>query len=483
MWTALDLLIEARILVSGLGPDEGRSDNFQFAHDALFEGWDRLRQWIHDRRRDLDLRDELLRDAERWEYRGRRTRHLRLRPEALDELLELDREKPYMFRRNPIIREYLAAADALRLRELLIGHLKGGHIGAAIDAFRKGARLGPEDRGTEPNQLRPAFHAAATGDDRADEEYFAPATSNARRLDGPSVFDDADNVHMVLSRGLEPLDIAALFGHMSLVRKLISKDANPRHLSLNGSTLLHHAAFGGHLEIVRWLVEEIGLPLDAAEKDGITPLLWALNQGHEEVAAYLVARGARMDIVTKDGWDALTETIRGGRLSMVRRLLDDFHFDVNYQKGSGFTRLFVACQKSASNYLSVAQFLIERGASPVGGESGWPPLTVATGTGFVEMMSLLMDRGADPSEADINGSTSVHAAASLASTAPLRLLLGRGADPNILDNDGESPLSAAAGPDVTRHLNCCSPQARILPVEEVLHGARCSMRHMTATWR
>src|SRR5439155_24431141 len=98
----------------------------------------------------------MLRDAGRWAYRGPRPRHIRLRPEALDELLALDREKPYLFRRYPVICRYLEAADALRQRELLVGHLKGGHMGAALEAFQRGARLGREDRGTEPNQLRAA---------------------------------------------------------------------------------------------------------------------------------------------------------------------------------------------------------------------------------------------------------------------------------------------------------------------------------------
>ena len=443
--TAIDRLIDARILLGGgVGPDGKRFDNFQLAHDALFQGWEKLRTWIQEHRRDLELRDELLRDAERWENRGRRTRHLRLRPEALDELLQLDREKPYMFGRHPVIGRYLKAADALRERELLIGYLKGGHIGTAIEAYRKGARLGKEDRGTEPNQLRSAFHAAATGDDRVDEEFFAPATAEASNADGPSIFDDPANVSLVLSRGLEPLDIAALFGHMKLVRKLIARGANPCHLSLNGSTMLHHAAFGGQLEVVRFLVEEIKLDADAIQGDRVTPLLWALNQGHERVAAYLLDHGARMDTTAKEGWNALTETIRGGELQSIKKLVDDLHFDVNYQVGSNFTALCVACQKIEPRYLKIAEFLIERGASPDGGEIGWRPLSVAASVGFGEMLKLLMDRGADPNKTNGGGGTALHAAAGLASAAHVRMLLERDANPNILDDNGDTPLSIAA---------------------------------------
>ena len=65
IFDATEKLIAARILVA----DEG----IELAHDALFENWGLLRNWIYIHRRDREIRDELLRDAHRWKVSGERT--------------------------------------------------------------------------------------------------------------------------------------------------------------------------------------------------------------------------------------------------------------------------------------------------------------------------------------------------------------------------------------------------------------------------
>ena len=59
-----------------------------------------------------------------------------------------------------------------------------------------------------------------------------------------------------------------------------------------GATPLYIAAMGGYVAVVQCLVEQ-GADIDKADEDGTTPLMAALEEGHEEVAAYLRAAGAR----------------------------------------------------------------------------------------------------------------------------------------------------------------------------------------------
>src|ERR687897_3027909 len=56
-----------------------------------------------------------------------------------------------------------------------------------------------------------------------------------------------------------------------------------------GRTALHWAAMGGHLEIVRMLLDA-GAPADAPDKNGWTPL--SLIEDGVDVAKLLLARGA-----------------------------------------------------------------------------------------------------------------------------------------------------------------------------------------------
>ena len=451
---ALDKLTKARILVAGVS-DAGRGkaeigDNVQLAHDALFEVWPELREWVKQHRRDLVTRDELLRDAERWELGGRRSRYIRLRNEALEEVVALDREKPYLFRRNPVIGRYLEAANKRRLRELLIEYLKGRHLGAVLDTYMKGGRLIKEDRGDGPTQLVAAFHAAATGDDRADAQFFSlgePVGFNS----GPSVYDLAENVTKELSGGLVPLEVASMFGHLHLVQKLIKRGADPNRKAPNsGGTALSLAAYAGQLDVVRYFIEECQMDTNVCDRDNATPMLWALNRGHESVVQYLQEHGAQLDVRVRDAlsgktsFNALTEAVRGGNLNLVRKVMEEVGLDVDCESEIGVTPLSVACQQVEPPFLEIVKFLLDKGARIEGGTSGWRPLGLAAMGGSAEMIRLLLSRGANPNSMDNDGDTPLHCAAAHPSSKPILVLLDFRADPNRINMRGRTPLTIAA---------------------------------------
>jgi len=77
--------------------------------------------------------------------------------------------------------------------------------------------------------------------------------------------------------------------------------ARERHL---GSTPLHLAAFRGHAEIVRTLLD-LGADVRALEREsGSSPLHWAAEGGHAEVVRLLLARGGELE--ARDAWYGLT---------------------------------------------------------------------------------------------------------------------------------------------------------------------------------
>ncbi|MFZ0312409.1 MAG: ankyrin repeat domain-containing protein [Candidatus Korobacteraceae bacterium] len=87
------------------------------------------------------------------------------------------------------------------------------------------------------------------------------------------------------------LAMASQFGHREIVRMLLDAGEDPnRYNPLGGhshSTPLHRAAVGGHLDMVRLLVER-GARLDW--KDTLwqaTPAEWARHEGRTEVESYL----------------------------------------------------------------------------------------------------------------------------------------------------------------------------------------------------
>src|SRR5688572_14927452 len=59
----------------------------------------------------------------------------------------------------------------------------------------------------------------------------------------------------------------------------------------NGWTALHHAAFEGHERMAGMLLGA-GAQIDAADSDGVTPLMLAANMGKKDCARLLLERGA-----------------------------------------------------------------------------------------------------------------------------------------------------------------------------------------------
>ncbi len=99
----------------------------------------------------------------------------------------------------------------------------------------------------------------------------------------------ADDRHRALA-------LAAQHGHAEIVGLLIGAGEDPNRFNPKGThahaTPLHHAAAGGHEQVVRLLVER-GARLDVADTIWhATPLGWAEHEHRDRVAAYLRAAGA-----------------------------------------------------------------------------------------------------------------------------------------------------------------------------------------------
>jgi ankyrin repeat protein len=232
-----------------------------------------------------------------------------------------------------------------------------------------------------------------------------------------------------LSDGATPIMMAAMLGHMEMVRALIAHGADldmgtPR----DGVTPLYSAALKGQLEVVELLLAHgadltgkgaNAVPLFGAvgfgkvpvlqcllaagadpnyerESDGATPLRMAVMHGdttHLEVAAVLLAAGANPNTATRtDGMSPLMIAAQQDGVAMVELLLLN-KADPNLGKagsmlGSGATALLVAAQKGN---LPAVQLLATFGCSITQGttDSTWTPTSVATTSGHTELVRFL----------------------------------------------------------------------------------------------
>jgi uncharacterized protein len=115
------------------------------------------------------------------------------------------------------------------------------------------------------------------------------------------------------SDGFQPLGLAAFFGHVEVVRFLLEAGAEVNTLSQNGLkvTPLHSAAAGRHYEIAMLLLEHGANPNLRQEGDFV-PLHSAAQNGQIEMVKILLQYGADKDLKSAEGKTAAEYALENG---------------------------------------------------------------------------------------------------------------------------------------------------------------------------
>ena len=118
------------------------------------------------------------------------------------------------------------------------------------------------------------------------------------------------NVNFLNQAGESALMYAALKGHLSLVKLLISKDAD---INKPGWTPLHYAATHGDEDIVRLLLDQHAF-VNAGSPNGTTPLMMAAQYGRPTTVKLLIEEGAEPLLKNEQGLNALDFARLGNRV-------------------------------------------------------------------------------------------------------------------------------------------------------------------------
>lgn len=105
--------------------------------------------------------------------------------------------------------------------------------------------------------------------------------------------------------GYSLLHVAAMNQQrVDIMEFLLNKYADINILTENGESLVHVAAGLLNPVMLDYLVDS-GAPMDTADRQGVTPLLYAASQGRFETASALVKRGANLNFTDRLGKTAL----------------------------------------------------------------------------------------------------------------------------------------------------------------------------------
>ena len=161
-----------------------------------------------------------------------------------------------------------------------------------------------------------------------------------------------------------PLTLAAFRGHVDVVRELLEvKNVDVNQVDKYNITLLSYAAALGHVDVVRVLLEVKNVDVNKVDIHGQTPLSCAAEKGHVEVVRVLLeAKNVDVNKATYNGRTPLSKAAGNGHVEVVRMLFARSFSSANRTDSSGKTPLYWAtdcCQ------MAMIKALIDLGAEPV----------------------------------------------------------------------------------------------------------------------
>ncbi|UQC73496.1 major facilitator superfamily transporter [Colletotrichum lupini] len=218
----------------------------------------------------------------------------------------------------------------------------------------------------------------------------------------------------------------------------------------NGSTILHTAIKYGFEDLAETLLKDRGADPDGARLQGISsPLQLCLQKKFRHLAVILTQMGADIIATPDNGLPPFFLAMGLRDLRLFDAMWHGNPHRSSRQYGPKKETAFqfacrVYCDPISKDYPDISDALDNILAKdpdvnrPNG--DGETPLMITAMTGNLELMVRLLDQGADPTLAGVNGATPLH----LAVEDTVAKLLEVGVDPNKVTPDGVSPLMVAS---------------------------------------
>ncbi|ETP42312.1 serine/threonine protein kinase, partial [Phytophthora nicotianae P10297] len=186
---------------------------------------------------------------------------------------------------------------------------------------------------------------------------------------------------------------------------------------------LRSAAWTGHLAVVRYLTDECGSDVNAANDAGETALMKAASNGMIEVIRFLVNEcSADVNATNREGDTALMKAVYSGKIDVVRYLAEECGVDVNATSDDGETAVMKAAEFDRFDILRY--LTADCGADVnIASKNGVTVLIQTSGYGRIHVVRYLAEIcGADVNAQDKNGETAVIKAAAFGQINVVRYL-------------------------------------------------------------
>ncbi|XP_078064369.1 transient receptor potential cation channel subfamily A member 1-like, partial [Mustelus asterias] len=238
--------------------------------------------------------------------------------------------------------------------------------------------------------------------------------------------------------GMTPALLAAWFGHLKLLRSLVTAGAKVTVTNWIGQNLHHCAAQQGHVDIIHYIMDDLEeVPLDRPDQNGKTPLLLAAENGQLPVIMHLRSLDCDHQIKDKEGNSIIHLAAKQGHVHVLENLIDDIYTETKNQNGQ--TALHLASEGGHFNCVKV--LLDNQCQINMRCNQSFNALHYAVRQGHKDVCRLLVEEGIDMNA--VAKCASLHLAVKHNSVQLVKLLLDAGCDINISDHRQQTALHLA----------------------------------------